>query len=58
MLAAALDVAADLGITRALLTCVPDNVASRRVIEHNGGVLDSADDRVLRFWVPTRQKRG
>lgn len=58
MLAAALGVAADLGIAQALLTCVPDNVASRRVIERNGGVLDSADDRVLRFWVPTRQERG
>lgn len=52
MLAAALHVAADLGIRRALLTCVPTNVASRRVIEHNGGTLDSADHRILRFWIP------
>lgn len=57
MLAAALGVAADLGIAHALLTCVPDNVASRRVIEVNGGVLDSADNRVLRFWIPTGQDR-
>lgn len=53
MLAAALDVAARLGISRALLTCAPTNVASRRVIERNGGVLDSADEHVLRFWIPT-----
>lgn len=58
MLAAGLGVAADLGITRALLTCMPGNVASRRVIERKGGVLDSADDRVLRFWVPTCQECG
>src|SRR5512142_869839 len=54
MLAAALEFAAGLGITSALLTCVPTNEASRRVIERNGGVLDSATERILRYWVPTR----
>lgn len=53
MLAAALDVAGGLGISRALLTCMPANVASRRVIERNGGVLDSASELVLRYWIPT-----
>jgi predicted acetyltransferase len=53
MLAAALRVAADLGITSVLLTCVPTNEASRRVVERNGGTLDSADQRVLRYWIPT-----
>jgi predicted acetyltransferase len=53
MLASALTVAADLGITSALLTCLPTNEASRRVIERNSGVLDSADQRVLRYWIPT-----
>jgi predicted acetyltransferase len=53
MLAAALHVAARLGVTSALLTCVATNVASRRVIERNGGILDSADEHVLRFWIPT-----
>ena len=53
MLAAALPVAAGLGIDSALLTCVPSNIASRKVIEHNGGVLHSGDERILRFWVPT-----
>jgi predicted acetyltransferase len=57
MLAAALRVAADLGITSALLTHVPTNEASRRVIERNGGILDSADERVLRYWIPTSSTR-
>jgi predicted acetyltransferase len=47
-----LRVAADLGITSALLTCLPTNEASRRVVERNGGVLDSANQRVLRDWIP------
>jgi predicted acetyltransferase len=58
ILAAALRVAAGLGIDSALLTCVPGNIASRRVIERCGGVLDSGDERVLRFWIPTRAARG
>jgi predicted acetyltransferase len=58
MLAAALGVAAGLGIESALLTCAPSNVASRRVIERNGGVLDSGDERILRSWVPTRGRPG
>jgi predicted acetyltransferase len=58
-LALLLPVAAELGLARVLLTCDVDNVASRRVIEANGGVLL---DEVLepgkavaksRFWVPT-----
>jgi predicted acetyltransferase len=40
--------AAGLGITSALLTCVPENVASRRLIERNGGILESVGERVLR----------
>lgn len=50
MLGAACDWCRNEGMTRLLLTCQPDNVASRRVIEANGGVLDSADDS-LRYWV-------
>jgi predicted acetyltransferase len=52
-LAAALPVAAGLGIDSALLTCDEDNVASARVIEANGGVLDDVRDGVRRYWVPT-----
>lgn len=41
MLAMTLDKARDLGLDRVLLTCDADNVASARVMEKNGGVLDS-----------------
>src|SRR4051812_43425920 len=40
MLAAGLIECRRLGLDRALLTCTPDNVASRRVILANGGVPD------------------
>jgi predicted acetyltransferase len=53
MLAAALPILGDLGVEQALLTCDEDNVASRRVIEHNGGVLEDARQGKLRYWVPT-----
>jgi len=53
MLRAALPVARRLGIDRALLTCDPDNLASRRVIEANRGVLEDERGGKLRFWVPT-----
>ncbi|AZM51304.1 GNAT family N-acetyltransferase [Streptomyces sp. WAC 01529] len=53
MLAAALPIAASLGITRALLTVDGTNTASRRVIEANGGAfLDTVGDK-CRYWVPT-----
>lgn len=54
MLRAALPVARDLGVDPALVTCDIDNVASRLVIERNGGVLEDERDGKLRFWVPTR----
>jgi predicted acetyltransferase len=54
MLRAALPVAHGLGIDPALLTTDPDNVASRRVIEHNGGVFEDQHGNKLRFWVPTQ----
>jgi predicted acetyltransferase len=53
MLAAALPLAAALGIDPARLDCDADNVASRLVIERNGGVLDEERDGNLYFWVPT-----
>lgn len=53
MLRAALPVAADLGIEKALLTCDALNVASRKVIERNGGVQDDQRGEKLRFWAPT-----
>jgi predicted acetyltransferase len=58
MLAAALPVAFDLGIDPALVTCDVDNLASRRVIERNGGELDDVHEGKLRFWVPTGADTG
>ena len=58
MLAAALRIAHDLGIAEALVTCDDDNVASRLVIEHNGGVLEDTRKGKLRYWIPTSPDPG
>ena len=54
MLRQALVVARELGIDPALVTCNVDNIASRLVIERNGGVLEDEREGRLRFWVTTR----
>lgn len=53
ILAAALPVARALGIDEALLTCNETNIASRRVIEANGGRFEGGDGGKRRYWVPT-----
>jgi predicted acetyltransferase len=53
MLAAVLPEADALGIDPALITCDIDNLASRRVIEANGGELEDQRGGKLRFWIPT-----
>jgi predicted acetyltransferase len=53
MLAAALPVAAGLGIDPALVTCDDTNIGSRKVIEANGGILSDQRGVKLRYWVPT-----
>ncbi len=53
MLRESLIVARGLGIEHALVTCNVDNVASRTVIERNGGILEDERAGKLRFWVPT-----
>jgi len=53
MLHDALPIASQLGIERALITCDTDNVASRKVIEKNGGEFIDQIDGIYRFWVPT-----
>ena len=53
MLAAVLGEAHRKGIDPALLTCDADNLASRKVIVANGGVLADQRGHKLRFWVPT-----
>ena len=50
---AALPVARSLGIDQALLTCDQDNLASRKVIEANGGVLEDKNGDKVRDRVPT-----
>ena len=52
-----------LGINPALVTCDATNVASRKIIEANGGVLRDQLDQgeglppKLRFWLPTNPAR-
>ena len=46
-------IAAERGIDPALVTCDEDNIASRKVIENNGGVLEDVRNAKMRFWVPT-----
>jgi predicted acetyltransferase len=58
MLAAALPVAAGLGIDRARIDCDVSNIASRRVIEKNGGLLEKEEGGSLYFWVPTGGARS
>jgi predicted acetyltransferase len=55
MLRAALPHVNRMGIDPVLITCDVDNIASRRVIEANGGVLEDERSGKLRFWVPTRR---
>ena len=51
--------AAELGLSRARLTCDADNFGSIRVIENNGGMLDgealslSSGKPIRQYWVPT-----
>jgi len=53
MLRAVLPIVAGMGFDRALITCDPDNVASRKVMEKNGGVFEGERNGKLRYWVPT-----
>jgi RimJ/RimL family protein N-acetyltransferase len=55
MLAAALPIAHALGIHEALVDCDAANVASRRVVEKNGGRLLGEGEGELYFIVPTRR---
>jgi predicted acetyltransferase len=53
MLRAALPIARSLGFDRVLITCDPDNVGSRKVMENNGGIFEGERNGKLRYWVPT-----
>lgn len=62
ILTRALEVAADLGIDPALVTCDEDNLGSRRVIERCGGVLEGTAPGhdgvtpVRHYLVPTARR--
>jgi predicted acetyltransferase len=51
----ALDEARKLGLRRVLLTCDPENIASTKIIERNGGRLEEdvpkGGERVRRYWI-------
>ncbi len=55
-LARTLERARTMGLDRVLLTCDPDNTASARTIERNGGQLEDTRDTSLgpkrRYWIP------
>jgi predicted acetyltransferase len=57
ILALALPAAKALGMTRVLVTCDEENLASRKIIERNGGRLEGATPSrnapglTLRFWI-------
>jgi predicted acetyltransferase len=51
MLAAGLVECRRLGLARVLLTCLPENTASRKVIVANGGVPDGRGRGEDRYWI-------
>lgn len=58
MLRAALPIARRLGFDRVLITCDPDNVGSRKVMENNGGVFEGELNGKLRYWIPAAVPRA
>lgn len=51
MLKKLLSEAAALGIQDVLLTCDEDNLASKRIIESNRGILSSIDEGNCKYWI-------
>jgi predicted acetyltransferase len=48
--------ARSLGLPRLLLTCLETNVASRKVIERNGGVYEDTRNGTRRYWIATETR--
>jgi predicted acetyltransferase len=52
-----LEKARELGLRRVLITCDEDNIGSKKIIEHNGGMFENAIEiegdpvRKLRYWI-------
>lgn len=62
MLRASLPVAGELGLTRVLVTCDEDNIASRKIIEACGGIYEDSytldlDIPKRRYWIDLDQPR-
>jgi predicted acetyltransferase len=57
-----LEKAREMGLLRVLVTCDEDNIGSRKIIEHNGGMLENRVEiagrtvKVLRFWIDMNAK--
>lgn len=58
MLGELLKKAAEMKISRILLTCIETNTASRRVIEYNGGVLEKVEDGRCWYWISLFEGNG
>lgn len=62
LLSLTLEKAKEKGINKVLLTCDKDNIASKRVIEKNGGILENiitserTGKEVLRFWIVKKDR--
>jgi predicted acetyltransferase len=50
-LAELLKKAADMGIDKVMLTCEPDNISSRKVIEANKGILHGIENEKCNYWI-------
>jgi predicted acetyltransferase len=52
-----LEEARELGLHRVLVTCDEDNIGSKKIIEHNGGIFENAIEiggdpvKKLRYWI-------
>lgn len=53
-----LELAAELGLERVLITCDEDNAGSRAVIERNGGEYEDSRAGKRRYWVATTSPDG
>jgi predicted acetyltransferase len=52
-----LEKARELGLLKVLVTCDEDNIGSKKIIEHNGGIFENAIEiegdpvKKLRYWI-------
>ena len=57
ILSLGLEKAREIGLRRVLITCDEDNIGSKKIIEHNGGMLENAIEvegnpvKKLRYWI-------